>query len=149
MVGWNWRIAAQFHGKGRFVLFDTYGWKSFLADGILAPAGASSSFYLPGTQLMEHPLLTIHLLSEYREPTWGQGRRVDQWMLRPGEREKQENHFWDACVGCAVAASVTGLKFNATGEPPSLPESGPKIDLQALLAKKRAEFEARRTQGVW
>jgi len=69
-------------------------------------------------------------------------------MLRPGEREKQENHFWDACVGCAVAASVTGLKFNATGEPTPPPVPRPKIT-QEDLARKRQEFEARRTQGVW
>lgn len=110
LMGHNWRIDAHPHGKGRFVSFDTNAWKSFVAEAILAPPGSQGALYLPGKSISEHPLLSNHLLAEYRIPTFGQGRRVEEWRLRPDQRE---NHWWDGLVGCAVAASVLGVKFSA------------------------------------
>lgn len=109
-VGNNWRIDAVTQAKGRFISYCTNSWKSFVAEAILAPPGASSAFYLFGEKLVEHQLLTLHLLSEYRTPTFGHGRRVEEWSPRPGQRE---NHYFDCVVGCAVAASVLGVKFSA------------------------------------
>lgn len=147
IVGWNWRIDGQPGGKGRFVSFDTHPWKSFMADAILAPAGASGSFYLPNHGTVGaprlHPLLQQHLLSEYRTPTYGLGRRVEVWQMRPGERE---NHEWDCLIGCAVAAGVLGVKFSAAmaaGEKAIVVEAQ-KVDQQAEYRKQREAFEARR-----
>jgi len=144
IMGWNWRIDAKSQAKGRFVSFDTYAWKSFFAESLLAPAGASGSFYLPGGTLQEHPLLTMHLLAEYREPTWGLGRRVEKWMPRPNRRE---NHWWDCCVGAAVAASVLGVNFNpgaaAGAGPLATQTAGPPVKLSEM-PRRRIVSEGRR-----
>ena len=52
-VGHNWRIDAKIAGRGRYVMFDANAWKSFIAEAILAPAGATGAFYLPGKSLVE------------------------------------------------------------------------------------------------
>src|SRR5579864_528898 len=126
LMGWNWRVDAQTTAKGKFISFDVNSWKSFVAEGLLAPAGSAASLYLPGAAIAEHPLLTIHLLSEYRTPTFGRGRRVEEWRLRPGHRENQQNHWLDCWVGCAVGAAVSGLQFISTDAPPPPPGPPPK-----------------------
>lgn len=110
VVGWNWRIDAQTKAKGRYVSYDGNPWKSFVAEAILAASGSPGSFHLPGQKIREHPLLSIHLTSEHRTPTYGHGRNCEEWRIRP---ETRENHWWDGIVGCAVAASVSGLKWTA------------------------------------
>lgn len=146
--GWNWRIDARTQGKGRFIDFDTYPWKSFVASALLAPAGSVGSFYLPGASIREHTLLTSHLLAEYRAPTWGEGRRVEQWMLRAGKRE---NHWWDGLIGCAVGASTLGLKFSAAaaaGDSTQAPPADRRpVATRDEYERQRKQFEARRMGG--
>jgi hypothetical protein len=52
-----------------------------------------------------HRLLADHLTSEYRVRAAAQGRTVDEWKLRA---TRPDNHWLDALVGCAVAASIQG-----------------------------------------
>ena len=114
-MGWNARIDAKTMGKGRILTYDTWAWKTFLAELILAPNGSASAFYLPGEKINEHPLLTLHLLSEYRAASSAEssGRRVEKWFLRPGEHE---NHWFDCVVGCAVGANRCNIESNPSGE---------------------------------
>jgi hypothetical protein len=120
-VGWNWRIDAVPRGGRQHILFDTNSWKTFCVEGLLAPPGAVGSLYLFGSRLqVDHPLLTVHLLSEYRIPTFGMGRRVEEWKIRPNY---SENHWFDGLVGSAVTASERGLKWSpaeAAGAPPEV-----------------------------
>lgn len=144
VVGDNWRIDAKTAGKGRFVSFDTSPWKTAIAERILTAPGATSSFYLPGSSLREHPLLTTHLLSEFRAASWGQGRRVEKWSPRP---DRRENHWWDCVIGCAVAASVSGLTFSAAAAAGDNREPDTEKKRRATredFERKRREFEARR-----
>ena len=53
-------------------------------------------------------MFAAHMTSEFRVPTEGRGRKVDEWQLRPA---KPDNHFWDALVGCAVGASIQGVRL--------------------------------------
>jgi hypothetical protein len=53
------------------------------------------------------------LTAEYRVPTEGRGRKVDEWKQRPG----QDNHFFDCLVGCAVAASMQGAALENIAVP--------------------------------
>jgi len=53
-----------------------------------------------------HEMLIEHLVSEFPQRNESRGRIVDEWNLPPG----QENHWWDCLVGCAVAASISGLE---------------------------------------
>ncbi len=137
-VGDNWRQEFEHRIKGQLVMYCTNSWKSRIAEGLLAPPGAAAAIYLPGNALLEHRLLTIHLLSEYRVPTFGHGRRVEEWKIRP---EHNENHWWDCIVGCAVAASYAGVRFDAAAVAgmPGEPNAAPKrIKLSELQAAKRA-----------
>jgi hypothetical protein len=141
LTGWNWRIDAAHAGKGRFVSFDTYSWKTALCELLLAAPGASRSFYLPGGDLQkDHPLLTTHLLAEYRTPTFGQGRVVEVWKSRPDQRE---NHWLDCIIGASVAAGVTGLQFSATGEAKKAAPR-PTVNAAEEARKRRLEFQKRR-----
>jgi hypothetical protein len=134
LVGWNWRIDARPTAKGKHIGFDTNGWKSYVAEAILAPAGAAGSFYLFGSNLqVDHPLLTVHLLSEYRTPTFGQGRRVEEWRMRANNKE---NHWFDGVVGAAVAASVTGLAWTPTGEPTEVAPKPPPLRYAEVAARR-------------
>ena len=143
-VGDNWRVDAATQAVGKFVSFCANSWKTFFINSLLAPPGASSSFYLFGEKLQQHPLLVTHWLSEYRVPTFGQGRRHEEWMARPGQRE---NHWLDCCVAAAVAASMLGVTFSAaaavTGQPDAAEPSRPKATREDY-EKKRREFEMRR-----
>lgn len=150
VVGWNWRIDAQTTAKGRFVSFDTRPWKSQVVNSLLASPGTSTSIYLPGARLTDHPLLMLHLLAEYRAELKGSitGRKVEAWYDRP-ERKATGNHWWDCLVGAAVAASVAGLKHSsavAAGETPEPEKPAAKVDARAEYERKRREFEARRSR---
>ncbi|RPI83891.1 MAG: hypothetical protein EHM42_07995, partial [Planctomycetaceae bacterium] len=70
-----------------------------------------------------HRLLSEHLTAEYRVPTSGRGRTVDEWKLRP---ERSDNHWWDCVVGCAVAASMQGVELKETG--PAMPKR-PRVSM--------------------
>lgn len=145
VIGWNWRIDASAQGKGRFVSYDTLPWKSRMAEAILAAPGSTGSFYFWGDDLQrDHPLLTIHMLSEYRVKTSGGGRVVEVWKPRPDTRE---NHWWDCLIGCAVAASVVGVTYDsgeAAGEPVRNEPPKQRVDHRAVYEAKRREFESRR-----
>jgi hypothetical protein len=102
---------------------------------LLALSGSSGVFYLFGSILQtDHPLLTQHLLSECRIPTFGQGRWVEVWKLAPNSGG--ENHWFDGMIGCAVGASVAGLEWSATGEPKPKRDRK-KIDMGELYRRAR------------
>ncbi len=48
-----------------------------------------------------------HLTAEYPVKTAGRGRTVDEWKERPG----RDNHWFDAYVGCCVAACYQGSRL--------------------------------------
>lgn len=114
--GYAWRLSAPESGRGRTVKIDVNLWKSFIRERLATPEGSPGCLMLCGSQPHEHQLLADHLTSEYRTVTEGRGRRVEEWNVKP---TNTENHWWDCVVGCAVAASITGLKWIAgEGEKP-------------------------------
>jgi hypothetical protein len=142
VVGWNWRIDMKTTAKGRFVSFDTRPWKSQIVNSLLAVPGSPTCIYLPGTKLLEYPMLALHLLAEYRAELVGSltGRKVEAWYLKP---DSKQNHYWDCLVGCAVAASVHGLKHSAAvsaGENITRPQAKPKL---GFSERQKAKLEAR------
>lgn len=111
-VGVNWRIPVASKRALRHVTFDTNFWKSFIHARLAVAIGDSGSLSLfgkpgkSGTREGEqHRLVAEHFTSEYRVKTEGRGRKVDEWKLRV---EGRDNHWFDAIVGCAVAASMQG-----------------------------------------
>jgi hypothetical protein len=134
--GNNWVIRPSTGGgRGRQVLFDANHWKTFVAQRLMTPPGGVGGMSLFGGA-RDHDLFVDHLLAEYRVETEGRGRKVQEWKVRP---ERPDNHWWDALVGCAVAASVQGLVWSpaaATGETVHVPERKPKMKLSDLYFKK-------------
>jgi len=56
----------------------------------------------------DHELFARHIAeSEQRVDVQGLGRTVREWSRRPA---KPDNHWLDCLVGCAVAASLAGIR---------------------------------------
>ncbi len=131
-VGHNWRIP-NVQGKRavRHVVFDTNYWKSFIYGRLLVPMGDKGCLSLFGDRPEQHRLFAEHLTAEYRVPTQGRGRTVDEWKLRP---EASENHWLDCLVGCAVAASMQGVVLPGTVVGPAPKRA--RIKLSQLQRKR-------------
>jgi len=101
-----------FRRQGRIlpiVEFDANYYKSLLRNGLAAGIGESGGINLYGGDPGVHRLLAEHCTAEYPVVTQGQGRKLEEWKLRPN----RENHWWDCLVGSAVAASILGCKLAA------------------------------------
>lgn len=110
-AGPGWRLQHGTGGnRGRHVLIDTNSVKTFIADRFKAPVGTPGCLRVFGKTARQHRLFADHIASEYPIRTMGRGRELDEWRLRPGQ---SENHWLDGVVGCAVAASILGLRFDS------------------------------------
>ena len=82
------------------------------AAAIAAEAGDHGAIALFGKKPEQHRLFAEHVAdSETYVVTQGQGRTVHEWRPKPS---KPDTHWFDCLVGCAVAASMAGVK--APGE---------------------------------
>jgi phage terminase large subunit GpA-like protein len=126
-VGHNWRIPIpQDRRVTRHVIFDTNFWKSFVMTGLSTSVGDRGCLSLFGRKPERHRMIADHLTAEYPVRTAGYGRSLDEWKLRP---ERPDNHLLDACVGCAVAASMQGVRL----------EQQAAHDTAAPVARKRVK----------
>lgn len=106
----SWRLGPDaVPHRGKKVIFDPNGWKSFALARLLAPVGGGGALRLFGTEAYPHQLLAEHFTAEYGTEVTANNRTWDEWRLRPG----RDNHLWDCVVGCAVGASVLGLQWSA------------------------------------
>lgn len=138
-AGEGWRLSAAEAGRrGRKIVFDTNRWKSFVAERLRTPMGAPGCLTLFAAQPAEHEMFADHCAAEYPVALKraAGGLIVDEWKDRPG----RDNHLWDCLVGAAVAASLSGLKFDAgaaggaPAAPPPVARARPK--LSDLYARK-------------
>lgn len=135
-VGQNWFIPSVTRKRAaRHLVYDTNFWKSFMAARLMVSMGDRGGFTLWGRDPMRHQCYAEHLCAEYRVPTEGRGRRVDEWKLRP---EARDNHWLDCTVGCAVAASMLGVQLPCA----SLAHEAPKHRLR-LSALQRPHRQLR------
>jgi hypothetical protein len=104
--GLNWTVPAVDPRRAvRHVTFDTNFWKSFAHARLAAAIGDRGALTLFGNDPAAHRLFAEHLGAEYRVPTTGRGRAVDEWKARP---DRPDNHWLDCLAGCAVAAAMHG-----------------------------------------
>lgn len=132
-TGTGWRIPGKTSRYGqRYCIFDTNFWKSFFMRRLLAPKGTSSSITLYGNNAKQHEGLIKHLSSEYFTEVVAQGgtRRVEEWSQKPA---CNDNHWFDCCVGCSVAASISGIKM---------------LDQPQRASKRKRVLEALRRRSV-
>lgn len=111
-MGLHWRIPGIV-GKRvvRHVLIDTNYWKSFVQARLAVAMGDPGALSLYGRDGTAHRLLAEHLTAEYCVRTEARGRVVDEWKLKA---IRPDNHWLDCLVGCAVAASMQGVKLFGT-----------------------------------
>jgi hypothetical protein len=131
--GDNWRQRPD-----SLVVYDTNHWKTFLAARLTTPEGGRSAVYLPAGV---HEMFTDHLCAEQRRVERGHGREVTEWSQRVG----RDNDWLDCAVGCAVAASVLGVKWDsarAAGEEPFAAPARKKIRASEVIAAKLANKRA-------
>jgi DNA invertase Pin-like site-specific DNA recombinase len=132
-VGLNWRIPGIMGKRAvRHVSFDTNFWKSFVFARLAVAMADKGSLALFGQKPEPHRLFAEHMTAEYRVRTEGRGRTVDEWKPRPGQ---PDNHWLDGIVGCAVGASILGVKLmsHESGESSVSPT---RIRLSALQRRK-------------
>lgn len=123
----------------RHVQIDTNYWKSFVHARLAVAPGDHGSLTLFGNAKTSgggggggHRLFADHIAgSESWTRTQGHGRVVQEWSVRPS---KPDNHWLDCLVGCAVAASMGGVKLGVEriAEPPRR-----RIKLSEIQASKR------------
>ncbi len=98
----------------RHIVIDTNYWKSFVQARLAVAMGDPGAMSLFGRDEVTHRLLAEHLTAEYCVRTEARGRVVDEWKLKA---IRPDNHWLDCLVGCAVAASMEGVKlFGTQGE---------------------------------
>jgi len=94
--------------------------------------GDPSAVSLFGRDETTHRLLAEHLTAEYRIKTMARDRTVDEWKLKA---IRPDNHWLDCLVGCAVAASMEGVKLFGTEF--NTPRQTNRMKLSELQRKKR------------
>ncbi|MEM7577500.1 MAG: terminase gpA endonuclease subunit [Planctomycetota bacterium] len=119
----------------RHVQIDTNYWKSFLHARLAVAEGDRGALTLfgdVGSRGAGHRLFADHIAgAESWTRTQGHGRIVQEWSIRPS---KPDNHWLDCLVGCAVAASMGGVKLGVEQAPEP---RRPRIKLSELQATKR------------
>lgn len=138
--GDHWRDRPNSEGVGRLVTFDANHWKSFVARALLSSPRSAGCLDLFGTDAGEHRLFADHLTAEYRSASMkaksGDQTEQELWSMRP---DRTDNHWFDALVGAAVAASHAGTDWNpavAAGELPTVKAERKKIKMSDIYAAK-------------
>jgi hypothetical protein len=94
--------------------------------------GALTLFGDTASRGSAHRLFADHVAgAEFWTRTHGHGRMVQEWAIRPS---RPDNHWFDCLVGCAVAASMGGVKLGV--EPISAPRKA-RMKLSEMQAGRR------------
>lgn len=109
----------------RHVLYDTNYWKTFVHSRFGTTPGDKGSMTLWGKDPREHRMFADHVSdSEYAVVTEGHGRVVKEWTLKPS---RPDNHLFDCVVGCAVAASMIGMRYGESAIPKPVQRTRKKV----------------------
>jgi hypothetical protein len=101
-AGLNWLVGKTAEGTQIEANYDTNFWKTFTSGRLRLGLGDPEAIMLHSGH---HEMLIEHLVAEFPVRVEARGRTVDEW-----KEVARENHWWDCLVGCAVAASITGLE---------------------------------------
>lgn len=160
VIGHHWMIPSMTGKRAiRHVLIDTNFWKTFVTARMATRIGDGGCLTLYGREPLVHELLAEHLTAEYYVATEAKtaGRVVNEWKVKPN---RTDNHWFDCLVGCAVGASMLGVKLAGTvsasgvggrslrlseiqkvkhgGAPDAAIQRGGRIRLSDIQAKRRA-----------
>lgn len=107
-VGLNWKISSSQTRFIRYAIYDSNFWKSWIYARLHTAVGNKGSLTLFGDSPATHRLFAEHITAEYKVTVSAKDRVVDEWKQKLG---RPDNHFFDALVGCAVAASMCGIEW--------------------------------------
>lgn len=127
IIGEDWMLGRVENKRSvRLLTYDTNVWKTRLYRGLATAAGDRGCITLPGEKQHppDHSMLSAHLTSETRDKTFGRGRTVFVYKLRP---EKPDNHLLDVFVGNLVAASLLGCRVVGNPVPKPKPRTRPRV----------------------
>lgn len=125
--GDEWEIRKTVDGSSLRVVYDTNHWKSFVWDRFADGIGTAGSWRVAHMDPKRLEMLADQVTAEFPTEVTGNGRKVQEWQLKPTRRD---NHGFDNCVGLAVAANMLGCR---------LPDSGADI-IQRKRTVKRIKF---------
>jgi hypothetical protein len=124
VLGEEWMLSRVENKRAvRLLTYDTNFWKTRLYTALNTAAGDRGCLSLCKGA---HDMLAAHLGSETRDKTFGRGRTVYVYKLRP---EKPDNHLLDCVVGNEVAASLLGCRLigNPIIPKPAKPKTRPRV----------------------
>lgn len=137
-LGHHWRIPPVKRTRPtRYVIFDTNYWKSFIHARWVTAIGDPASLTLYGRRdghkvsAMEHVNYATQQCAEFPKRNEGRGRTVDEWTLKP---HRPDNHWFDATVAAAVAASMAGVSMVGARDPRPIVAPLPRITREYLSA---------------
>ncbi|WP_149496211.1 terminase gpA endonuclease subunit [Roseiconus lacunae] len=135
--------------QSRHVMIDTNDWATRMAMRWATPIGTPGSWSLYKAPHALNRMLSDQLSAETATETYGRGRKLFEWSLKPG----CENHWKDAERMAAVAASIAGItipgdKKTSGGKPKSIPGISNKAQADASANKKRKPTLAERRAAM-
>jgi hypothetical protein len=130
-AGPNWLRKCPPGTQQEHVQFDANAWKTFARNRLAAVPAAPDALTLFGGDPLAHALFADHLAAEFPTTTEGKGRVVEVWKNRPG----RDNHFFDNIVGCAVAASVRGIRLPTSTEAAAIARPAPARQRRRGISK--------------
>lgn len=104
----EWMLTSPKKHKLQECMFDTNHWKGRVIKALLMPPASSGSLSLYGTDPVEHQMLADHLASHRAQPVQYGDVKDISYTIRPGI---SRDDLLDGAVGCAVAASIEGIKL--------------------------------------
>ncbi|QDT30927.1 terminase gpA endonuclease subunit [Thalassoglobus polymorphus] len=108
-----WKLLPSRNNGGRYVLFSSNHWKTFIYNRLSVPVGEPGALSLYQANASAHKMLAEQLTAERCTRVTIKGETLDKWNEIPG----RDNHLWDCVAGCAVGASMLGEKLTATAPP--------------------------------
>lgn len=106
--GNEWEIRKTADGSSLQVTFDANYWKSFVWDRWTLGIGTPSAWRITSLPQKRVRMFADQVTSEFPTKTEGRGRELLEWQLLPG---RKDNHYFDNCVGIAVAANIVGCRL--------------------------------------
>lgn len=126
---WFW---ADGPGPAKKVRFDANHWKKRIHLGLRRPTGTAGSIQLFKGSPQTHRMIADHLRAEKATRVEAQGRLVDEFTEIPG----RDNEGLDCLVGCAVAASISGIIPSTERIRKLLPQQLTLAELAAQAGRK-------------
>ena len=111
LIGHYWRqLVPKDKRDIRKLEVDTNYWKSFVHTRFATALGDPGSLSLYNENPLHHKLFAEHMKAEFSQDVEANGRKVEQWRIKPSQ---PDNHWFDGVVGCHCLASFTGVTMGS------------------------------------